>query len=136
MYPFKVRLGTFGTRVPDTVLARLVSKWVLALAHTNIAYLTEHPRTPRLYSSGVFYEEEKEDVWMDIPQILKEKKSDCEGLVAWRLPELWREGVRASPNVQVQRPSSEELLFHVRIVKVTKNGLIIEDPSLRLGMET
>jgi hypothetical protein len=104
-----------------------------ALIAANIAYLRLHPDTPRLYESGVRYEEEPgtQDDWNDIPETLSLGVGDCEDLAAWRIAELRVAGeLAAIPRVTVFT-EGRRVTYHVAVRRAAG---AIEDPSRELGM--
>ena len=106
-----------------------------ALFTIDRLWLRSNPKTPRLYSSGVFYRAEPigEERWRDIPSVLREGWGDCEDLACWRAAELVeREGIAAQPSYTWRRRPGISI-YH--IVVRHANGTI-EDPSRRLGMGT
>ena len=106
------------------------------LALVNVEYLNARPDTPPLYQSGVYYCDDRKfksrDPWNDIPTTLEKGCGNCTALVAWRLAELWRQGIDdAEADAIHQKLSNGNTLFHLRIRYA--NGHI-EDPSQQLGM--
>lgn len=97
---------------------------VEGLARLN---LTQMPSVP-LYSSGVRYKRERRgrEEWLGARDALARGVADCEDLAAWRLAELWRDGVEASAEVS----PPERGMMHVYLR--TASG--VEDPSVVLGM--
>jgi hypothetical protein len=118
-----------------------------ALTAADIAWLLEHPETPNLFESGVFYTEEPdgEDDWLDIPACLERHREgrpiDCEDLACWRIAELRvRFGERdAGHSVTVaDLPDSTGRLvttYHIRVKRGSAAGGRIECPSTLLGMK-
>lgn len=114
-----------------------------ALAHANVLYLRDNPRTPLLYSSGVRYEHEAPGVddWQDIPRTLAVRSGDCEDLAGWRVAELRSAGEvatfevvpyetpKACDSTAKRRPCMID--FHIRVVRADGTR---EDPSYELGM--
>lgn len=105
-----------------------------ALTSLNVLFLHKaRGRIPLLYQSGVRYEREKqieggfEKWWRTIPWILRDRKSDCKGLAAWRAAELTVAGMSARAVPSQEGPK----LFHVRVLR--SDG-VVEDPSVELGM--
>jgi hypothetical protein len=123
-----------------------------ALAGVNRMHLIAHPETPSLYESGVLYApEDGSEQWLDIPNILRMGRVDCEDLACWRVAELRERGIRARPFIRWKRRTNYD--FHVLVYRpdgelvdlpprcplgetyeVGDDGSIIEDPSLALGM--
>lgn len=103
-----------------------VSAIVEALARANI-YHCRADMLPRLYASGVRYEDTDDQDWRDAPTILSTtRRAACAELAAWRIAELRCGGIPASPLVVRQ----SETLYHVLVR--TDTGT--EDPSRVLGM--
>ena len=103
MYGPQFRLRSFDAL--DTPSREAVLRLMMeALIAANVAFLRRHPETPRLYESGVRYEEEPgtQDDWNDIPETLSLGVGDCEDLAAWRIAELRVSGEQAAmPRVSV-----------------------------------
>jgi len=98
----------------------------------NRMHLEDHPETPKLYESGVRYQNEKEELGLDIPSILKKKGSDCLNLCCWRVAELRQAGQKnARLRIIWKENPNGFRLFHVQVRHA--NGKI-EDPSRLLGM--
>jgi hypothetical protein len=104
-----------------------------ALIAANVAYLRLHPDTPRLYESGIRYEEEPgtQDDWNDIPETLSLGVGDCEDLAGWRIAELRLQGEQAAmPRVTVFTQGNR-VTYHIAVRRAAGH---IEDPSRELGM--
>lgn len=88
-------------------------------------------KIPALYTSKVRYKNEPagREIWQSAYETVKLGEGDCEDLVAYRLAELWRDGIRARAKVLTISP----LLRHV--VVLHKDGSI-EDPSKNRGMKS
>lgn len=101
------------------------------LTEADVAYLRKHPRTPRLYASGVRFRREPphEERWNDVPEVLRLRYGDCEDLAAWRCAEWRLAGVWARP---LLRSGGRAHLLHA--VVLLPDGRI-EDPSKRLGLK-
>ncbi len=110
-------------------VASCIASFVEALAQVDALFLLRNPGAPRLYRSGVRYQEDAP--WQDVPALLRTKRGDCKSLVAWRLAELRSEGTSALVHV-VHMAREGEDLFHVQV----RRGKSIEDPSRLLGMGT
>ena len=132
MLDISAQLGTFNDDLHPQVMANLIEVWCNALVATNVVYLQMYPDTPALYSSGVYYREERfgEEDFFDIPTVLEQGYADCEDLASWRAAEYLSVGVQARVVVSYQEFRGGDILFHVRVQ--TPYG--IEDPSARLGM--
>lgn len=116
-----------------------IANLVEALARIDAVWLSAHPETPDLYSSGVRYVSRGlgycGDDWRDVPEVLREGNGVCEDLSAWRIAELRvRRGIAAGPVVTSEAaPAGDLIVYHVRVGY--PDGTI-EDPSERLGMTT
>jgi hypothetical protein len=132
MYGPQFRLRSFD--VLDAPSRETVLRLMMeALIAANVAFLLAHPQTPRLYESGVRYEEEPEgeDDWNDIPVTLSLGYGDCEDLAGWRIAELRVAGeLAAMPRVSVYR-LGRRITYHVAVRRAAGR---IEDPSRELGM--
>jgi hypothetical protein len=132
MYGPQFRLRSFDAL--DTPSREAVLRLMMeALIAANVAFLRRHPETPRLYESGVRYEEEPgtQDDWNDIPETLSLGVGDCEDLAGWRIAELRIAGeLAAMPRVSVFAEGNR-VTYHVAVRRAA--GLI-EDPSRELGM--
>lgn len=105
---------------------------------------------PRLYSSGVYYKEEKpgyED-WPDVPNVLSQGWADCEDLAAYLAAERRvYDNIPVEPVIRWKHISRAELLQKGMKGPVPDNGVwlvhclvrhpdgFIEDPSKVLGMK-
>ena len=106
-----------------------------ALVQVDCAYLLRHPRTPRLYQSGVRYQREAPGLedWQDIPTCLRRRVGDCEDLGCWLVAErrVFDRDPTARPNVTMRRRKTGGWLFHIKDIS-SRFG--VEDPSALLGM--
>lgn len=127
---------------PARVDVPTLTRYVWRLAEDHQLYLAEHPEILPLYASGIRFEpewnEQIELRWWTPNYILANGASDCKGLAAWRLGELWLgrrvpQDARAMPLVELVQVDAfgRPKLFHVRVVR--GNG-DIEDPSVKLGL--
>lgn len=148
MYAPSFRLVSFETIKPWRK-GRVLGGLLNALAEACYAYLEVHPHTPRLYESGVRYEEEPpgRDEWQDIPDTIARRSGDCEDLAAWRIAELWffKEDPAAAWYITVDEIPDQSgrmvTTYHIQILRSsatahtreTEDGHI-EDPSRVLGM--
>lgn len=106
---------------------------------------------PRLYESGVIYEEEPpgQEDWLDIPSLYQARKGDCEDLgCALSAERRVYDGIQSIPYIRHKFvPSSELILsgypkkniprdgiFLVHILSMMPDGSL-EDPSKMLGMQ-
>jgi hypothetical protein len=145
MFSIDFRTALFS----DPRNARLDEKALLslmdALIDVNLAWLSAHPDTPRLYESGVVYipENEGEEVFADIPTVLSVGGGDCDDLVAWRVAELRFHAIDKRARVRLlayprecPRPDEPCTLYHVQVIRSGYLKSHAEDPSARLGMQT
>lgn len=110
-----------------------------ALYIINIRYLLAHPETPRLYRSGVVYNEEPEgrEDWQDIPTTLARREGDCEDLATHRAAEVFvfgdEYGRRYStwPIFTAKPRPNGSYLYHILVAYPDGR---VEDPSRVLGM--
>lgn len=112
---------------------RTIRVLLKALVAIDILYLLSHPATPKLYESGVVYQEEPpgaED-WQDIPTCLRMGWADCEDLACWLAAEYQVRGVDAEPIYTRQVLDEGTTLYHIQVR--LPDGRI-EDPSRVLGM--
>lgn len=105
-----------------------IARALAQLTAWNRTFLERHPRTQRLYASGVRYRREEisagrrlED-WLTIPDLYRRRFGDCEDLACARAAEV--PGAIALP-----RPVPGGWHIIVRLP-----GGRFEDPSKRLGM--
>lgn len=133
MYAIQVELTALDSLRSDRARERCIEQILDALAACNLE-LMKSVRLPRLYSSGVRYqndEDEPIDRWKDAAQVLRDGHGDCDDLVPWRLAELWLDGIPARSVAHLTREADGSVLFHATLV--LGNGQP-EDPSERLGM--
>jgi len=106
---------------------------------------------PRLYDSGVRYEEEPpgQEDWLDIPTLYRLRKGDCEDLgCALAAERRVYDGIPASPYIKSKFIPSKQLLLAgyprrdlpkegihlVHVMTILPDGTV-EDPSKVLGMQ-
>lgn len=133
-YDLTFRSSRFRGEGDVEATMRAIRYMMHALVGMNVDYLLAHPETPTVYASGVRYkpEEADEELWADIPAVLRQGVADCEDLAAWRIADLIvREGVMAKPHVSVGYLPDGRPLYHVRVEHPDGR---IEDPSVALGM--
>jgi hypothetical protein len=89
------------------------------------------PKIPTLYTSKIRYRNEPagREIWQSAYETSQRGQGDCEDLVAYRLAELWRDGIRARARVLTISP----MLRHV--VVQHRDGTL-EDPSKMMGMKS
>lgn len=119
----------------DRVLRILL--WTLV--DLNREYLRMNPHTPSLRDAGMRYirEEEGEELWPTIGEVIRMGGGDCEDLACWRVAELREKGVDARPawrHRKVRMPSGQEATLYHIVVWVKGKGF--EDPSRECGMGT
>lgn len=142
-------LGSFADREDKERLRVYHDALVDFLYQFDVLYLRDHPMTPLLYGSGVFYmsepqvktynpafggvvESQQED-WLDIPNVLAKRYGDCEDLACYRAAELTvRYNIPATP-FSTYREYNNFTLYHV-LVRLPDGT--VEDPSKILGMKT
>lgn len=131
-YRFGVELSCIDpAKIPENTLADINEAMVFGLALANYAYMNVAGVIP-IYESGVTYQHEhRGETWKDACATLKRGRGNCKEFVAWRLAELWHQGINAMPLSIVQRLGPNKILFHV--VLEYPDGTI-EDPSSNLGM--
>lgn len=111
-----------------------------ALVMANVAYLLDHPETPRLYQAGVRYvpEPDGRDEWQDIADTIERRNGDCEDLACWRIAELRvRDGERSARSyiTVAPLPDSQGRLVTTYHIQVRRADGRVEDPSRLLGMQ-
>lgn len=123
-----------------------------ALVRINEAILEKEPEFPALYGSGVRYQREVEERWLDCVGVVRDGIEDCDSLAAWRAAEMrvrgWRALLRDQPGykearragitslhaqVILRRPRNDNL-YHALVVYRVGQKLYEDDPSARLGM--
>jgi hypothetical protein len=149
MYGPRFRLKSFETISHGYKIA-VLEHLLEALTAACAGYLLTFPHTPRLYESGVVYEEEPpgRDEWQDTPDTIARRNGDCEDLACWRMAELrvYGEDKAARWHITVADIPDErgELVttYHIQILRSAPGphtrpgarGEPIEDPSRILGM--
>ena len=132
MYGPQFRLRSFDAL--DTPSREAVLRLMMeALIAANVAYLRQHPEAPRLYESGVRYEEEPgtRTTGTTSPRRSRVAGGDCEDLAGWRIAELRVAGeLAAMPRVTVFT-EGRRVTYHVAVRRAAG---AIEDPSRELGM--
>lgn len=95
----------------------------------NQAFLEYHPKTKKLYQSGVVYGRTQE--WENIPALYDRGFGDCKSLTAVLVAEYRQQGIAAEPVFRwITREDGTGTDYHI-LVKV---GNRFEDPSRELGM--
>jgi len=105
---------------------------VFGLATASHRQLTDPKlsgKIPPLYTSKIRYRLEPygRERWQTALETARLGEGDCEDLVAYRLAELWRDGVKAVPHVYTVRPG-------LRHVVIRHRDGSLEDPSRARGM--
>lgn len=133
---WNIRLQTPGEVRSTRAKERCAEAVANALGAIDVEYLNEHPNTPGIYESGVYYCDSgmtRIDDWNDIPTMLRKGCGNCTALTGWRLAELWRQGVMNAEAHAVYQPlDNGDELYHLLIRYVGSSQF--EDPSARLGM--
>jgi len=125
------------------------------LVGENVRILKADPEIPLLYDSGVFYERERDELWLDVLELLIQGFEDCDGLCAYRTAEIqahgWRAlrqgdpGFRAAMKHRPRRIRAEPMLvtntapgrpgvYHCVSRYRINRRWYVDDPSARLGM--
>jgi hypothetical protein len=121
----------FHPGASDDDNAQALQALLECLVTINRVYLRRHPRTPKLYDSGVRYV--RTQVWDSIPDLLARRYGDCKSLTAMLVAELRQQGEQAKPVFRFARnPHTHQKDFHIL---VWRGGKDFEDPSRRLGMD-
>lgn len=131
MYNVHVILSQIDKTQTDlNLMCRLIEAQTEGLAGINLVLLQRYPRIPGLYAVKPRYLVPAKETWKDLGAVLRDKHGDCKDLVAWRLAELWKQGVDAKAEAIGDR-QKHRLQFHVFIRY--GNGTV-EDPARELGM--
>lgn len=125
------------------------------MARHNRRVLVKNPDFPGLYESGVRYEREEVETWLDYTELLVQGHEDCDGLAAARAGELLARGWRALHQGEGGFAAARELrlgsivaevvlatrtlpgehgLYHCIVRYVVDGRVYWDDPSARLGM--
>lgn len=123
-----------------------------ALVRINEGILQDEPDFPALYGSGVRYQREIEERFVDVAGVLRDGIEDCDSLSAWRCAEFrvrgwlallpshpgYREAKRMRlrsirSQVFLRRPKNDNL-YHALVVYRVGTEIYEDDPSARLGM--
>lgn len=115
--------------MPDDLLIQLNEAAVEGLAGID-AVLMKYYNLPSLYVIAPKYRVASKESWKDIGAVIRDGWGDCKDFTAWRLAELWKQGVNARAESIVAR-SGTKLMFHTYI-RLPDGGY--EDPAKRLGM--
>lgn len=112
---------------PSRMLGSTIKPILEALVTIDQMYLRTH-HVPRLYESGVRYQEEpltnqaslnsgapqRVEEFAAIPAILEKGWGDCDNLAPWRVAELREAGEPAKIRVQWKRhPGTGQKLYHI-----------------------
>lgn len=86
-----------ATITPPQLDRRTLALFCELLTELDAQYLADHPETPLLYESGVWYEPDEDAImgepesWRSIPWVIVDAKrgkgADCKRLAAWRTAE-------------------------------------------------
>lgn len=125
------------------------------LAQENALILRERPDLPNLYDSGVRYEREKTEAWLDVIRMYNQGFEDCDGLSAGRAGELMARGfealqpgdggydyarrhqleyIEARPFLRTRTEVGKSGLYHCIVRYRVGNTWYRDDPAARLGM--
>lgn len=123
-----------------------------ALVRINEGILQDEPDFPALYGSGVRYQREIEERFVDVAGVLRDGIEDCDSLSAWRCAEFrvrgWKALLPSHPGyreakrmrlrsiraqVFLRRPKNDNL-YHALVVYRVGTEIYEDDPSARLGM--
>jgi hypothetical protein len=132
MYAPLFQLRSFDV-IDGDAKVKILELLLEALIEANMAYLRTCPSAPRLYESGVVYEEEPglRDNWQDIPETIGLGVGDCEDLGSWRIAELRvRDGEHATPFIK-KTEIENRTVYHIAVRRADGG---VEDPSRLLGM--
>ncbi len=129
MYNVCYAISQIHPSMPDDLLIQLNQAAVEGLAGVD-AVLMRYYNLPSIYVIAPRYRVASKESWKDIGAVIRDGWGDCKDFTAWRLAELWRQGVDARAESIVSR-SGKGLMFHTYIR--FPNGAL-EDPAKRLGM--
>lgn len=134
MHTITIELESFNCTLDDCIddHAGIIAALTTALAIANSNYLYRNI-VPRLYSTNIKYhfDIKDRDKYFDIPRVIRNGYGDCVDLTAWRLAELWNNGMLAAkPKVTWAKNSEGNIIFHVSVdggddpstVMLAKNG--------------
>lgn len=111
---------------------RTVAILLEALTALNQVWLHDHPRTPKLYESGVrFVPEDGQEIWPTIPIVLGRGWGNCDMLAAWLCAQYRQEGHAEAVAFPI-RSTIDPSLIHC-LVSRDGTSQTIEDPSHVLG---
>lgn len=115
----------------DELLVKLNAAAVEGLAGIDLVLYDFFPNIPGIYTFRPRYHVPEVETWKDIGAVIRDKAGDCKDLVAWRLAELWRQGVVGARAESIVERQKTRLQFHTFIR--LPNGQV-EDPARELGM--
>jgi len=122
--------GAFYPGASDETNALVLQHLLECLVGINKIFLASHPRTPKLYQSGVRYV--RTEVWDSIPDLYKRRYGDCKSLTAAYVAELRMAKQQATPVFRfMTNPRTGQKDFHILV----QRGKVVEDPSRVLGMD-
>ena len=113
----------------DIAREEILKAYISGFALINQVFLRRF-QVPRIYVSGIKYKDENPDSdnpLMNCLEVIDRRGGDCKSLTAWRLAELWEDGIDARCHVI----DYGDGLCHVLIKH--PNGFV-EDISKNLGM--
>ena len=115
--------------VPNTTIA--LQGALCGLVRVN-QYLLKKKKYRPLYKSGVRYVRDvkmagEPESWLNVEQLYRRGKGDCEDITAARVAELRLLGIDAQPYVKQSGPRK----FHALVLMPSGR---FEDPSRKLGM--
>ena len=129
MYNVCYAISQIHPSMPDSLLVELNEAAVEGLAGIDMV-LMRYYNLPSLYVINPKYRVASKESWKDIGAVIRDGWGDCKDFTAWRLAELWKQGVPAKAESIVGRNGSK-LLFHTYVRYPDGR---VEDPAKRLGM--
>jgi hypothetical protein len=159
-YAFRSGFGPELSQADRDRSRRMLLAILNTLAAIDKEWLTQYPKTPKLYNSGVrYHHDDGVEYWYDIPTSIEKGYGDCKVFCGWRVAELRRQGVKAAPFITwrqlpnggwmyhclVWRPHATMMIDPPPFLKVPSGDVLrpssvpgdtgyIEDPSRALGM--
>lgn len=130
MYDVLVKLSQIHKKRDDALMLLLIEAQTEGLAAIDLILLQRFPHIPGIYVFRPKYRVPGKETWKDLGCVIHDKHGDCKDLVAWRLAELWKQGVEAKAEALIERYPNR-IQFHVFIRYGTG---AVEDPARELGM--